>query len=116
MNENSEIILNNPKKHFFQIKLDQIWLTTSIKQQNTDKNIEHLNCFNLCKFCNKRLYNYLNQKSHKTDNKVATNGFLNNKLIRSDSDSLIINRKSSFDRLAIERRSLKYKKNNNFKK
>jgi hypothetical protein len=113
LEENSEIIFNNPKKNFFQIKLDQIWLNNNIKQENSAKNSsEHFNCLNLCKFCNKRLYNYTNHKKPSQDaEKKATN-----KLIRSDSDSSIhVNRKISFDRLAKERRSLKYKKNN-FKK
>lgn len=113
LEENSEIIFNNPKKNFFQIKLNQIWLNNNIKQENSAKNSgEHFNCLNLCKFCNKRLYNYTNHKkvSQDAENKV------NYKLIRSDSDSSIhVNRTISFDRLAKERRSLKYKKNN-FKK
>ena len=107
------MIFNNTKKHFYQVKLDQIWLNTAIKQQPQHNKIVD-NCdLNLCTFCNKHFNNYLNYKAQEIQLKASTNETLKNKVLRSDSDSSVhVFRKNSFDRLAKERRSLRFKKNN----
>ncbi len=107
MNENSENIFkkNNEK---YQVKLDKIWLKVDDKQQSIDNKID-INSLNLCSFCNKNLVHYLNSKKLTSNKKSTVN---NNKLLRSDSDSSMhLCRKNLFDRMAKERRSLRFKKN-----